>query len=529
MSTAKNVTFIPATLDIHTRAPKNAPVKRKVAGYARVSTGSEEQATSYEAQVDYYTSYIKGRDDWEFVGVYTDDGISALSTKKRDGFNQMVQDALDGKIDLIVTKSVSRFARNTVDSLTTIRKLKEHGTECYFEKEGIYSFDSKGELLLTIMSSLAQEESRSISENVTWGQRKRFADGKVSMPYKHFLGYRKGADGLPEIVPEEAEIVRQIYRLFIQGKTPGGIARLLTEEGIPTPGGKTRWQSSVITSILTNEKYKGSALLQKAFTVDYLSKKMKKNEGEVPQYYVEESHPGIIPPEEWNRVQAEIARRQALANCTSGGSVFSSRIFCGDCGCAYGPKVWHSNDKYRRTVWQCNGKFKGEHRCRTPHLYEKDIQTLFLTAYGEILRDRSSVAEDCRYVQRELCDTADLESRMDFLADEMAVAEELIRRCIEDNAAKAQDQAEYYEKYDKYTRRFDALKEEYDTLEKECRERREKFDVIGAFIDALETAADIPIEFDEDTFAAVVEKLTVYADERVEFTFKGGVTVTRQL
>ena len=154
------------------------------------------------------------------------------------------------------------------------------------------------------------------------------------MPYKHFLGYRKGADGLPEIVPEEAEIVRQIYRLFIQGKTPGGIARLLTEEGIPTPGGKTRWQSSVITSILTNEKYKGSALLQKAFTVDYLSKKMKKNEGEVPQYYVEESHPGIIPPEEWNRVQAEIARRQALANCTSGGSVFSSRIFCGDCGCA---------------------------------------------------------------------------------------------------------------------------------------------------------------------------------------------------
>lgn len=199
MSTAKNVTVISATLNIHTKAPMDAPIRRKVAGYARVSTGSEEQATSYEAQVGYYTNYIKSREDWTFAGVYTDDGISALSTKNRDGFNQMVADALAGKIDLIVTKPVSRFARNTVDSLTTIRKLKEHGTECYFEKEGIFSFDSKGEILLTIMSPLAQEESRSISENVTWGQRKRFAGGKVSMAFGQFLGYRKGADGLPEI------------------------------------------------------------------------------------------------------------------------------------------------------------------------------------------------------------------------------------------------------------------------------------------------------------------------------------------
>src|SRR5574344_326094 len=171
-----------------------------------------------------------------------DEGISATNTKKRDGFKQMVKDALAGKIDLIVTKSVSRFARNTVDSLTTVRKLKEHGTEIYFEKENIFTFDSKGELLITIMSSLAQEESRSISENVTWGQRKRFADGKVSMPYGQFLGYRKGADGLPEIVPEEAEIVRKIYRLFMQGKSTNAIAGRLTAEGIPTPGKKTVWQ-----------------------------------------------------------------------------------------------------------------------------------------------------------------------------------------------------------------------------------------------------------------------------------------------
>ena len=248
--------------------------------------------------MDYYPQYIKANPDWQFVAVYTDEGISATNTKRRDGFNRMVQDALDGKIDLIVTKSVSRFARNTVDSLTTVRKLKEKGVEVYFQKENIYTLDSKGELLITIMSSLAQEESRSISENVTWGQRKRFADGKVTMPYRHFLGYRKGADGLPEIVPEEAKLVQRIYRLFLQGKTAHAIGKILTAEGIPTPAGKEKWQSSTIESILQNEKYRSDARLQKKFTVDFLQKKMKVNEGEVPQYYVENSHPAIIEQEE---------------------------------------------------------------------------------------------------------------------------------------------------------------------------------------------------------------------------------------
>ena len=234
---SKQVTIIPAKLNRATFTPLDQPKKRKVAGYARVSTDSEEQQTSYEAQVSYYTEYIRKRTDWEFAGVYTDQGISATNTKHRDGFNRMIADALDGKIDLIVTKSVSRFARNTVDSLTTVRKLKEKGVEVYFEKENIYTLDSKGELLITIMSSLAQEESRSISENVTWGQRKRMAEGKVTIPYGRFLGYRKGADGLPEIIPEEAETVRLIYRSFMEGMTPGKIAKMLTERVIPTPSG----------------------------------------------------------------------------------------------------------------------------------------------------------------------------------------------------------------------------------------------------------------------------------------------------
>ena len=296
MTMAKAVTIIPATKNIFTALPTVLLSKRRVGAYARVSTDSDEQFTSYEAQVDYYTRYIQSREDWEFVKVYTDEGITGTNTKRRDGFNQMVQDALDGKIDLIVTKSVSRFARNTVDSLVTVRKLKEHGVEVYFEKENIFTFDGKGELLITIMSSLAQEESRSISENVTWGHRKRFADGKVTIAYKHFLGYEKGEDGKPKVNEEEAKVVRLIYKLFLEGKTSTGICRYLEHLGIRSPGGRSKWSESTVTSILQNEKYKGDALLQKTFTVDFLTKKTKVNEGEVPQYYVENNHEAIITP-----------------------------------------------------------------------------------------------------------------------------------------------------------------------------------------------------------------------------------------
>ena len=212
--------------------------KRKVAAYARVSTEQDEQLTSYGNQIEYYTSYIKNRSDWEFVGVYSDEGISGLSTKRRTGFNRMIEIALNGGIDLILTKSVSRFARNTLDTLETVRKLKEKGIEVYFEKENIYTLDNKGELFLTIMATLAQEESRSISENVTWGKRRLMAQGKFSLPYAHFLGYKRGADGKPQIVEEEAQIVKQIFDMYIKGKSLRDIARTLMRTGIPTPYGK---------------------------------------------------------------------------------------------------------------------------------------------------------------------------------------------------------------------------------------------------------------------------------------------------
>ena len=357
--TKRQVQVIQPTINAGFMQSTLAPVvKKRVAAYARVSTEHEEQQTSYEAQVDYYTKKIKERTDWVFVEVYTDKGITGTNTKRREGFNRMVKDALDGKIDLILTKSVSRFARNTVDTLTTIRKLKERGVAVYFEEQSINTLDGKGELLITIMSSIAQEESRSISDNVTWGQRKRFADGKVSLGYKHFLGYEKGEDGLPQIVEEEAKIVRYIYREFLLGKTGSHIAKTLTEAGVPTPGGKKEWQASTVMSILQNEKYKGAALLQKQFTIDFLEKKMKVNEGEVPQYYIEHSHEPIIDPVDHERVQLEIGRRKGLDRRYSSAHLFSARVICGDCGGFYGRKLWHSNDVYRSFIWQCNDKYK---------------------------------------------------------------------------------------------------------------------------------------------------------------------------
>jgi DNA invertase Pin-like site-specific DNA recombinase len=278
------VTVIPAKPQFIIGQSTDYVTRRRVAGYARVSTDKEEQQNSYEAQVEHYTNYIQSREDWEFVDVYTDEGISALNTKKRDGFKNMIADALAGKIDLIVTKSVSRFARNTVDSLSTIRQLKEKGVEVYFEREQIWTFDGKGELLITIMSSLAQEESRSISENVTWGKRKGMADGVVSLPWSSFLGYAKGENNTPVIVPEEAEIVQRIYRQFMEGKSYTVIAKGLTAQGVPTPMRKKEWSVATVSSILSNEMYNGSKLLQKSFVVNYLTKKKKPNEGELPNY-----------------------------------------------------------------------------------------------------------------------------------------------------------------------------------------------------------------------------------------------------
>ena len=352
--------------------------KKRVAAYARVSTEQDEQQFSYEAQVDFYTRHIKSNPDWEFVEVFADRGITGTNTKNRENFNRMIDLALKGGIDIILTKSISRFARNTVDTLQTVRELKAVGVEVRFEKENLHTFDPKCEMMLTIMSSLAQEESRSISENVRWGKQKSMRDGKVSLPYSHFLGYKKGADGRPEIVEEGAAVIRKIYDLFLSGKTINEIAAILTSMGVLTPAGKKKWSVSTVRRILSNEKYKGEALLQKTFTVDYLTKEVRKNNGEVPSVRVRNSHEPIIEPEVFDRVQAilaESAKRRAKVRTRH---PFAGKLVCGDCGSFYGHKVWRLRSTGERyNVWYCNHKYDGDKTCDSPRLRDEEIKAAF--------------------------------------------------------------------------------------------------------------------------------------------------------
>lgn len=522
---ASNVRIIPASIQRTSAQSIHSTAKRRTAAYARVSTDSEEQLTSYEAQVDYYTKYIKEREDWEFVKVYTDEGISATNTKKRECFKQMVADALDGKIDLIITKSVSRFARNTVDSLVTVRQLKEKGVEVYFEKENIYTLDSKGELLITIMSSLAQEESRSISENVTWGQRKRMADGKISLPYGQFLGYEKGEDGLPKIVESEAEIVRMIFRLFIEGKTPSAIAKQLANHGISSPGGKKIWQVATVNSILSNEKYKGEALLQKSFTVDFLTKATKVNEGEVPQYYVKNSHQAIIEPEEFDMVQAEIERRKGLGRPSGCNSPFTAKLVCGDCGGFYGSKVWGSNTKYRRVIWRCNEKYKGDKKCNTPHVTEDDIKQRFLTAFNGLIGGREELIANCRLSQSILCDYSELDGELEEIGREIEVVTELSKKAIYENARVAVSQDEWNDRNNSYIERHRKATERVAELENLKCERQNKSLMLDTFIKGIESRPLILEEFDDKLWVVAVEKVNVMSDGRLVFSFKDGTEI----
>ncbi|MDD2494640.1 MAG: recombinase family protein [Tissierellia bacterium] len=374
-----------------------------MAAYCRVSTDQLEQLSSYEAQVEYYTKYISNHPDYDFGGVYADEGISGTNTKKREQFNKMIRDCKSRKIDMIITKSISRFARNTLDTLNYVRELKELGVGVIFEKENINTLDSKGEVLLTILSSLAQDESRNISENSTWGIRRRFEQGKVIVNHKKFLGYDKDEDGNLIINEKQAKIVRRIYEDYLDGKGPNRIAKELEEEGVLNWNGKVKWYESTIRNMLSNEKYKGDALLQKTYTVDFLTKKRVENKGEVPQYYVEESHPAIIDKETWEAVQLEMERRRIFCEehgikklyTSTTDNPFAGRIICGKCGRAYGRKVWNStDDRLRRVIWQCNGRYlkKGEIGCNNSHI-DDVFYKAFIEAFNAMVENKEYFIE----------------------------------------------------------------------------------------------------------------------------------------
>ena len=523
----KVVQVIQATVPIVSAQSHSAIKKRRVAGYARVSTEKEEQQNSYEAQMDYYTTYIQSNPEWIFVDVYSDEGITGTNMKKRDGFNQMITDALDGKIDLIITKSVSRFARNTVDSLTTVRKLKEKGVEVYFQKENIYTLDSKGELLITIMSSLAQEESRSISENTTWGQRKRFADGKMSLAYSNFLGYKKGSEaGEMEIVEEEAVIVRRIYDEYLSGKTPYDIATRLTEEKIPTPGKKTLWRVSTIVSILQNEKYRGDAILQKKFTIDFLSKTSKKNEGELPMYYIPQNHPAIIRPEVFEMVQEEFRRRQAAGGHAQCVSIFSGRIICADCGGYYGRKIWHAGSKYSSWHWHCNNKFMKRNYCDTPTLKEESIEETFVAAINSIITRKSEIKANYALCLDAITDDSALQAQLEDVNRECGEIATLINNLLTVGSKQKDGMKEIKKRYEEHLARHETLQQKRKELSSQIGLLGAKRIQITAFLRELDKLDGLMKEFDPLIFQATVNYIKVNSDCTVIFVFRDGTELS---
>ena len=338
---------------------KNTVRKLRVAAYCRVSTDTDEQETSYETQVSHYTEYINNHPDWQLAGIFADDGISGTNTKKREQFNKMIDECMAGNIDIVITKSISRFARNTLDCLKYIRQLKEKNIAVWFEKENINTMDAKGEVLITIMASLAQQESQSLSQNVKLGIQYRYQQGKVQVNLNRFLGYTKDENGNLVIDPKQAEVVRRIYREYLEGYSMKSIALHLEQDGILTGAGNTKWYDSTINKILRNEKYMGDALLQKTVTTDFLTKKRVKNTGVLPQYYVEDDHEAIIPKELFMQVQEELVRRRNVHRSPSGkkrtysgNNCFSQIVVCGECG-----------DLYRRVHWYIHGRTSIVWRC----------------------------------------------------------------------------------------------------------------------------------------------------------------------
>ena len=524
-----------------TRVPVKPTMERlkNVAAYARVSSGKDAMLHSLAAQVSYYSQMIREQPGWRFAGVYADEAMTGTKDT-RDEFQRLLADCWAGHIDMVITKSISRFARNAVTSLETVRELKLLGVDVYFEKENIFTLDGKGELLLTIMSSITQEKSRNISENVTWGMRKRFADGKVTMPYGQFMGYRRGKDGTPEVVEAEAEIVRTIFRRFLEGATPAMISRELNLSGIPCPSRKSllseneaeiakarkktsRWGTSTVENILANEKYKGDAILQKTYCTDYLLKTFVINDGSVvPKYYAENSHPAIVSPEVFDLAQQELAWRRSLNGRYSGRSCFASRVVCGECGAFYGSKVWHSTDEYRRTIWRCNNKYAGETKCATPHVTQEALEKAFVQVMQQVLSQKDAILTACREALDEAFDTAELDKAATRLQDQALGMAARVRQLVEENARVQRDQDEFKNDYEALLAEHARLSEKIRTIAEQKKDKAERRRRIEIFLHMLEEQKECA-GFEPGAFVALVDKVIIQRDGRMEFCFRSGM------
>ena len=401
-TTAKKITVLPPTRSLHPERDGVSPNREKirVAAYCRVSTTLEEQQGSFKLQKDYYPKMIASNPAWELAGIYGDEGKSGTTISGRTGFLKMMDDVRMGKIDYIITKATSRFGRNNAEFITILEELESYGVEVLFESEGIMTSGQQNRTLLQVMGATNEHYSSTLSNNVRWSKEKSMKDGKVTISYKTFLGYKKGEDGSPVIDEEEAKIVRKIYELFLAGRSYTAIAKHLTNLSIPTPAGKEIWQASTIRSILTNEKYTGDAVLQKTFKRSYLDKRARKNQGEKAKVIVENNHPAIIDKSTFAKVQILVNKRTGRKNLGQGNSPFTNKIVCSECGERYGHRTWNSRGNIKYSMWVCNSKYHEDtaysgSKCKTANLRQEWLETGYLYTMNGLLTDRAAILASC--------------------------------------------------------------------------------------------------------------------------------------
>lgn len=539
VSPPRVVRVIEPTIPIH-ETVKTTYRALRVAAYCRVSTKQEEQLHSYETQVKHYTDRINAESGWILEGIYADKGITGTSYKKRDEFNRMIRRCKQGKIDMIIVKSIARFARNTVDCLKFVRMLNDLGVVVYFEEQGIYTNQPGAEFYITIYGCIAQSESENISANVKWGKARSAKEGNVPFHYKNFLGYRKGADGKPEIDPEEAETVRFIYERFLAGDSLGGIAQKLEDMQIPSPKGKAVWSMTTIQSILSNEKYKGDAVINKTYIKDCLSKKVMVNNGERPKYYIENNHPAIIDAVTFGRVQEELARRAGKPKTKKVGTKteqgkYSSKyamtelLVCGECKTPYRRCTWTVKGQ-KKIVWRCINRLDfGKKYCHnSPTVEESVLQRAVMRAIMETAQQNLGVLQTLKVhigmaLENEPTEDNSMELQIriaeidaEFKAMLSKISTETVDAFDEEKAKRLMDEKV-------------ALQQQLAAIQDGQLKREQtktRLDDIYTILDGLKNR---PMEYDEQIVRQLLECITVDSKEQITVIFVGGLKMVQPL
>ena len=514
---------------------KNKYLQKRVAAYCRVSTQQEEQINSYEVQTRYYTEKINAEPKWKLVQIFADKGISGTSTKHRDEFNKMIRMCKRGRIDMIITKSISRFARNTVDCLKYIRLLKDINVDVYFEEQGIHSIENGSEFYITVYGSIAQSESENISANVRWGKEQSAREGNVSFHYKNFLGYRKGDDGKPEIVPEEAEIIRYIYERFLAGDSHQTIINNLQDKKILTPGGKERWTYGTLHSILTNERYMGDAIINKTYTVDCISKKKKRNNGERAKYYVENNHPAIIDRAIFGKVQEEIARRSGLRKVKQVGTKtelgkYSSKyaltelLVCGECGTPYRRCTWTSCGN-KRIVWRCISRLDyGKKHCHdSPTMGEEELHRAIMSAIQTVAMQNSKLLQTLKnhIAMTVKCNDSEdkeleIKVRLAEINEEFQKAMSMVSIDDDNNVIIEQKLTELIMEKELLNKELAKYSSDHKTT------AQSKINEIARLTDILENQ---PLQFNDELVRQMLQCIVVENKERIKVIFNDGTEI----